>query len=346
MDWREGGCVRERTGDPGILGRLHVKTYGELLGLVDARLRALGVRGSSGEGLLLSGLEAVYSTVSRELEVLVEVAELVEGLPLFFRELYRMYVGEEPADTARGFRRLLRIARRIYLEHRDAIRRPGGSPREAFRSGVGRLLSLYKRKARVIGLVKKYVAEVSGMPDVSGDYRVVIAGVPQVGKSTLLSKLTRARPVIGSYPFTTRSIIVGHIDVDEAGRIVLIDSPGILDTPLEEKNIVEKRAVLALKHLADHLLFVIDANPSFYYSLEEQLRVLETARRLVEGKPVTLVVNKVDSLPRGLVEEVVEAVESKTGLKPIPVSALLGVNLDFLREELVKAFRAGSQRPL
>ncbi|AFL67248.1 NOG1 family protein [Desulfurococcus amylolyticus] len=327
------------------LSRYYIKTYRELLKHVDSKLRSLRTPATTRKTILLNKLELAYRIIHDELGVIVSVLDVVDGMPEFFRELYRICVGEDPDRTRQVFKAYMRIAKEIAQKYLDEIRRGSSDPVKVFREGLGRLLSLYKRKARIIGFVKKYVSEVARMPDVSGDYRVVIAGVPQVGKSTLISKLTRAKPEIGSYPFTTRNIIVGHMVIGDIGRITLIDSPGIIDTPLEEKNIIEKRAILAVKYLADHLLFVFDVNPSFYYSIEEQLRVYEAVRKLISEKPVTLVVNKVDLVPGDILRKMVELIESRTGLKPICISALLEINMDALRKVLVEAFMAYTQRP-
>ncbi|MCY0867943.1 MAG: 50S ribosome-binding GTPase [Desulfurococcus sp.] len=320
---------------PSVFTGVYIRSYEELLEYVDSRLRE--IKGKATSKLLSRKLDIACTIVVGELENIVKASEAVSGMHEFFRELYRVYVGEDPSVTARGFRKLSRVARDLCRDYESKLNDPQADHVAVFRSGLGRLLSLYKRKARTVSLVKKYVSEVSRMPDVSGDYRVVIAGMPQVGKSTLLSKLTRAKPEIGAYPFTTRSLIVGHVEVDY-GRIVLIDSPGLLDSRIEEKNIIEKRAILAVKHLADHLLFVFDVNPSFYYSLEEQLRVYSMVKEILGDKPAMLVVNKIDSTPREILESAVGFIESRTGLKPILISALLGLNLDLLKKKLYEAF--------
>ncbi|MEO2152634.1 MAG: NOG1 family protein, partial [Thermococcus sp.] len=69
---------------------------------------------------------------------------------------------------------------------------------------------------------------------------VVIAGHPNVGKSTLLRALTNAKPEVASYPFTTKGINVGQFE-EHYLRYQVIDTPGLLDRPLSERNEVEKQ---------------------------------------------------------------------------------------------------------
>jgi len=76
-------------------------------------------------------------------------------------------------------------------------------------------------------------------------------------------------------------------------------------------------------------------HPSFYYTLQEQLNVYESVKRLLGDKPITIVFNKVDLLSKTELEEYMGEIESKTGIKPIPVSALTGYNLNEIRQLLV-----------
>ncbi|MEM4660062.1 MAG: GTPase, partial [Thermosphaera sp.] len=211
------------------------------------------------------------------------------------------------------------------------------------RRGVGRIISVYKRNRGVFSTVRSISIALSKMPDVSGDLRVIIAGMPQVGKSTLISRLTNAKPEIGLYPFTTKNIIAGHLIVEPYGRIVLIDTPGILDRPMNVRNIVENRAVLAVKYLADRLLFLFDPTPTAYYSIEEQLNVYREVVELLEGKPLAVALNKADATPPEVLQAVSDRVEKETGVKPLAISALTGLNLQALRNMLVEWLKAGSR---
>ena len=185
----------------------------------------------------------------------------------------------------------------------------------------GRTSSILKQIAPKL----EYLAEVreimKKLPDVNPELpTVVIAGYPNVGKSELVARLSTAKPEIASYPFTTKGIVVGHMEV-KGKRIQIIDTPGLLDRPLERRNKIEKQAILALKYLAHLIIFLLDPSETCGYGMEEQLRLLDEVKRDF-NIPVLELENKADLIradsPRmkisaktgdgleGLVDEIVE----------------------------------------
>ncbi len=132
------------------------------------------------------------------------------------------------------------------------------------------------------------------LPDIRPDEpAIVIAGYPNVGKSTFVNAVTNARNEIASYPFTTRQIRVGHVERDHI-RHQLIDTPGLLDRPAEDRNGIERQAVSALEHLADCILVFVDASAECGYPVETQLALRdEIAERFVDI-PVLTVCSKAD----------------------------------------------------
>ena len=140
------------------------------------------------------------------------------------------------------------------------------------------------------------------LPTVHPGYpTVVIAGFPNVGKSSLLAAWTRAAPEIAAYAFTTKHANVGHFEVEDAhGQktfVQVVDTPGLLDRPHERRNAVERQAVAALRHTADAVLFLVDRSDGSAYPLEEQERLLEQVRRDMSGIPVVVAETKADLVP-------------------------------------------------
>ncbi|HEC86420.1 MAG TPA: GTPase, partial [Thermoplasmatales archaeon] len=104
-----------------------------------------------------------------------------------------------------------------------------------------------------------------------------------------------------SYPFTTQSIYVGHREEKINHNIIqyqLIDTPGLLDRPLEKRNKIEKQAIAALAHLADLIIFILDPTEHCGYSMEEQRNLLNRVRRMFSSVPLIVVENKADIIKR------------------------------------------------
>lgn len=108
-------------------------------------------------------------------------------------------------------------------------------------------------------------------------------------------QITRADVEVQPYAFTTKSLYVGHTDYKYL-RWQVIDTPGILDHPLEERNVIEMQAVTALAHLRAAVLYIFDISEQCGHTLEEQLNLFESIRPLFANKPLIVVINKVDVL--------------------------------------------------
>jgi nucleolar GTP-binding protein len=154
---------------------------------------------------------------------------------------------------------------------------------------------------------------------------VVIAGFPNVGKSQLVERISTARPEIAPYPFTTQGIGVGHFSVGWR-RFQVIDTPGLLDRPLEERNAIELQAVLALKYLADVIVFVLDPSETSGYFMDQQMNLLRSVRENFPDIQIIEVENKVDLL--------------RSGSDRLKMSAANGEGTDALVEVLVRTLVA------
>jgi nucleolar GTP-binding protein len=131
------------------------------------------------------------------------------------------------------------------------------------------------------------------LPDIRpGEPTIVVAGYPNVGKSSFVNTVTNARNETASYPFTTTEIRVGHFEDDHI-RYQIVDTPGLLDRSREDRNDVESQAVSALEHLADAVLVFVDASGECGYPLEVQLALRDDLEARFDV-PVLTVCNKSD----------------------------------------------------
>jgi len=107
------------------------------------------------------------------------------------------------------------------------------------------------------------------LPHIDDTFTVVIAGYPNVGKSSFIRRVSTATPEVASYPFTTKGVIVGHRDTGR-DRVQFVDTPGILDRPSDERNAIEQQALSAVMNVADVILFIIDPSGHCGYPTEVQ----------------------------------------------------------------------------
>ncbi len=215
---------------------------------------------------------------------------------------------------------------------------------ELYREYVGRVMSIVRRQADYIELANRAIAELRRTPCVDPELPVVaVAGLPQVGKSTLVSAISTAKPRSSPFPFTTKEIVMGHVTLGLA-RFQILDLPGILDRLPEEMNEIERKAFIAVTETADLVLFVIDPSEGFYYGLESQLNLLGSLRRWVKAD-VIVVVNKVDRVSRERVEEVSRAVAGVLpGAEVVAISALRGEGLDDMLSAVARRLGGASER--
>ena len=163
---------------------------------------------------------------------------------------------------------------------------------------------------------------------------VVVAGYPNVGKSSFVNHLTNARGETASYPFTTKGIGLGHLERDHV-RYQLVDTPGLLDRPPEERNEIESQAVSALEHLADCVLVLLDPTGECGYPIESQLELREAIVAQFDALdvPVITVANKADRVQdrgrfEGLEADHWMSIETGEGVETVLEAAIEAIDFE------------------
>jgi GTP-binding protein len=165
---------------------------------------------------------------------------------------------------------------------------------------------------------------------------VGIIGLPNAGKSTLISVLSSARPKIGDYPFTTLTPNLGVVQTDWGEPFVLADIPGLIKgahkgTGLGTKFLRHLERTSILVHLIDVSSIELATPLHLYNTINEELSMYN--QKLVE-KPQIIVLNKLD-LPgtQKVAEKFQFTVKDK---EVILISALTGKGVEKLKSKIVQ----------
>ena len=161
---------------------------------------------------------------------------------------------------------------------------------------------------------------------------VSFIGRPNVGKSTLLNSILNKKVVITSNrPQTTRNLIQGIYNEDDT-QIVFVDTPGIHKAHNKLGRALNKQAYFTINDV-DIIIMVVDITEKVGSGDKFVIDILKN----IENKPVFLVINKIDKLPR---EEILSKIEEYMSLynftEVIPVSARKKDNIDRLIEVIKK----------
>ncbi len=156
---------------------------------------------------------------------------------------------------------------------------------------------------------------------------IVVAGSPNVGKSAMINALSSGEPEVASYPFTTKQLHLGHF-YHRRRAYQIVDTPGLLDRPMYERNNIEMQAIAALENVGNLLLFLIDATENATTPLEEQLNLLKEVKRAISGKPLLIIHTKID-----LFDDIPDNFE-------YCISAESGIGIEELKSQIIKEIGA------
>jgi len=162
------------------------------------------------------------------------------------------------------------------------------------KAALGRIATLLKQQSSSFQYLEQVRQHLARLPSIDPNTRtLLLCGFPNVGKSSFLNKVSRADVEVQPYPFTTKSLFVGHTDYKYL-QWQVIDTPGILDHVLEQRNTIEMQSITAMAHLYAVVLFLIDPSEQCGYSLEQQTTLFHSLKPLFAGKPTLVVATKCD----------------------------------------------------
>ncbi len=235
----------------------------------------------------------------------------------------------------RSLRRLRRAEERIRGIERDAereVRRATGADElgDVVRAFYGRLASFVREVDPDIVRLRAIAGFRSRRPHLEPDApTLVVAGFPNVGKSSLVARLSSAHPKVAEYPFTTLSIAVGHADLG-FDRLQVVDTPGVLGR-VGRANPAEAEAETTVRGAATVVLFVLDPSGGAGVPLSEQEALLTRWRQEYPDLPILAVETKCDL--------------GRSGTDRPKVSAVTGEGVDALWKEIRTLVRPRGELP-
>lgn len=167
---------------------------------------------------------------------------------------------------------------------------------------------------------------------------IALIGLPNAGKSTLISAISAARPKIADYPFTTLEPNLGVVQLGE-NSIVVTDIPGLIEGAADGKGLGTKflkhiERTAALVHLIDCSMFLeefeaIEAYATVRMELEKHNPELLNKKEIV-------CLTKIDAMTEEEIEKFRSHMEEQLDRRVLPISGVSGRNIDLLKQLMLK----------
>jgi GTP-binding protein len=155
-----------------------------------------------------------------------------------------------------------------------------------------------------------------------------LLGFPNAGKSSLLRRISNAKPKVADYPFTTVAPVLGTVDSADGRQLTVADVPGLIEGASEGVGLGhEFLAHLERARLFLHVIDVQEDPASRFASIDAELRAYGAG---LAGRPQIVVLNKIDLVP----EPPDVDFDDPRVLRVLPVSAVTGAGIEELRRSL------------
>src|SRR5690606_31702276 len=175
---------------------------------------------------------------------------------------------------------------------------------------------------------------------------VGLVGLPNAGKSTLLSRISNAHPEIANYPFTTLTPHLGVVDVDSKNSLLVADIPGLISGASQGKGLGDE----FLRHVerTSVLIHVIDAYQndivSAYKTIQSELKAYKVD---LSKRPQVLAINKTEGLPADMVSDIKNTLKKivPKNVKIYSISAQSGEGIREMLFETAKQAKTAQNKP-
>jgi nucleolar GTP-binding protein len=329
----------------------HVPNSSELLDIAFKRAMKSSAKVSKNAPILIKAKKKESKRIKVAFEELINrILTIIKSVPIigevqdFYKELASILVDIDKLRLTLGkLNGILPIFSQLEREYSSKLNRIE-TPKEADRirrAAFGRISSIIKKQNENLEYLNSIRGKLREIPSI--DYTVpcvVVAGYPNVGKSSLVKNISTNKKIeVQEYPFTTKNLILGHLELVgkfSKIKIQIMDTPGILDRPMLKRNNIELQAILALRLISDLIIFIFDPTPASGYDVDSQIELYnEIQEQFIKDKKIDTIVvlNKMDLAK----EEEIESLKNRLDLsekKVFITNALTGENLDKLIEYL------------
>lgn len=240
------------------------------------------------------------STIEEKLDDMLDKFPKLDEIHPFYADLMNVLYDRDHYKLALGHlnkaKTLIETVSKDYvrmLKYADSLYRA----KILKKAALGRMCTILKKLASSLNYLEEVRKHMARLPSIDPHTRtIILTGYPNVGKSSFMNNVTNANVEVQPYAFTTKSLFVGHTEF-ELMPWQVIDTPGLLDRPLEERNIIEMQAITAMAHLNACILFFIDISEKCGYTIPQQLELFNSVRPLYANKPLGIVISKIDVKP-------------------------------------------------
>jgi nucleolar GTP-binding protein len=248
----------------------------------------------------LRKMQSITQTISARMDAIIKSFPSFDQLPDFYKELVKLQIDYVQLKKSLGaVNWLAKRSSEFYRIYHSKLNKNKIFENINILSNefLGRLSSMVKQIRYDLEFLEETRKVMKEFPTIKTSMKTVaLVGFPNVGKTTLLYKLTGSKPEINSYPFTTKGVNVAYFTLNDK-KIQLLDTPGALDR-FEKLNNIEKIAYLAIKYCSEQLVYVFDLTEE--YPIENQLQFYNRLKKDF-SKPIIIFLSKVDLLEQKIV---------------------------------------------
>ena len=333
----------------------HVPSSQELLDIAFKRAMKSSAKVSKNAPIIVKAKKKETARIKTAIEELIErilkiikMVPIIDELPDFYKELASIIVNTDELKLTlgklNGILPVLSQLERDFTKKLNQIEEPKDGDRLR-RAAFGRVSSIIRKQKKNLEYLNNIRGGLKEIPSL--DYTIptiVVAGYPNVGKSSIVNGISTNKKIdVQPYPFTTKRLILGHLEFDkrfDKTKIQIFDCPGILDRPMSKRNNIELQAILALRLISDLIIFVFDPTPASGYTVDSQIELFNEVKKNFskEGQiEIVIVFNKKDLAK----DSEIEYLKNKLNLTEndfILTNALIGENLDWISSYLRKQY--------